>query len=81
MADQTVARDASHDASGADTFPRLLLRHAAARPDAPALREKDLGIWQTVTWSQLRDEVAALSAGLASQGFQRGQNLDRKSGV
>ena len=30
------------------TFPRLLLDHAARRPNAPALREKDLGIWQTL---------------------------------
>ena len=35
------------------TFPRLLLEHAAQRPDAPALREKEYGIWQTTTWSQL----------------------------
>ena len=35
------------------TVPRLLLEHAKARPDAPALREKEYGIWQTLTWSQL----------------------------
>ncbi len=31
------------------TFPRLMLKHAAERPTAPALREKEYGIWQTTT--------------------------------
>jgi hypothetical protein len=44
---------------GNTTFPRLAWRHAAERPQAPALREKDLGIWQTLTWRDLRDEVEA----------------------
>ena len=48
-----------------DTFPRLLLHHAHTRPDAPATREKDLGIWQTWTWRQVADEVRALACGLA----------------
>jgi long-chain acyl-CoA synthetase len=58
-----------------DTFPRLMLHHAQARPHAPAVREKDLGIWQTWSWSQAADEVRALACGLAAQGFQRGANL------
>jgi long-chain acyl-CoA synthetase len=41
----------------ADTFPKLLLDHASARGDSPAVREKDLGIWQAWTWKQVRDEV------------------------
>ena len=41
----------------ADTFPRLLLQHAKTRPDRPAFREKDLGIWQTTSWAQAADEV------------------------
>ena len=60
---------------GNTTFPRLMLKHAAERPGSAALREKDLGIWQTVTWAQLRDDVEALAGGLASLGFQRGRNL------
>ncbi len=59
----------------ADTFPRLLLRHASVRPHRPALREKDLGIWQTWTWGQLLGEVKAIAAGLAALGFERGQPL------
>jgi long-chain acyl-CoA synthetase len=58
-----------------DTFPRLLLHHAAVRPDRPAIREKDLGIWQTWTWKQVADEVRALACGLAAQGFKRGMSL------
>ena len=58
-----------------DTFPRLLLQHAAVRPDHPAVREKDLGIWQTWTWSQVENEVRALACGLAELGFRRGENL------
>ena len=48
-----------------DTFPRLLLHHAAVRPNQPAIREKDLGIWQTWTWGQVANEVRALACGLA----------------
>ena len=58
-----------------DTFPRLMLEHARARPGDPATREKDLGIWQTWSWRQVADEVRALACGLAAQGFQRGMHL------
>ena len=58
-----------------DTFPRLLLRQAETRPDRPAIREKDLGIWQTWTWAQVADEVRLLACGLAAQGFRRGDRL------
>jgi long-chain acyl-CoA synthetase len=57
------------------TFPRLLLEHAAQRPDAPALREKEYGIWQTLTWQQLAYLVRDLSAGLALAGLKRGQHI------
>ena len=58
-----------------DTFPRLMLHHARVRPNDPATREKDLGIWQTWTWSQVAGEVRALACGLAAQGFRRGMHL------
>ena len=57
------------------TFPRLMLVHAQARPDAPALREKNYGIWQTVTWSQLALLVRHLACGLAEAGLRRGEHL------
>ena len=58
-----------------DTFPRLLLHHAAVHGARPAIREKDLGIWQTWTWGQVAGEVRALAAGLALLGFGRGDSL------
>ncbi|TFV87732.1 long-chain fatty acid--CoA ligase [Oxalobacteraceae bacterium OM1] len=61
--------------SGADTFPRLLLQHAAVRPQRPAFREKDLGIWQTWNWAEVAEEIRALACGLAAMGFKRGMNL------
>ncbi len=66
---------ASSDATLLDTFPRLLLHHAQQRGDQPAMREKDLGIWQSWTWSQVAEEVAALASGLAELGFKRGDRL------
>ena len=57
------------------TFPRLLMHHAQARPNHPATREKDMGIWQTWTWSQVAEEVRAMASGLAELGFKRGDNL------
>ncbi len=59
----------------ANTFPRLLLAHAQRQPDAPAVREKDLGIWQTWSWSAVAREVREIACGLASLGFKPGDNL------
>ena len=58
-----------------DTFPKLLRHHALTRGARPAIREKDLGIWQTWTWKQFADEARALACGLAAQGFKRGDHL------
>jgi len=58
-----------------DTFPKLLLKHASLRPDHDAIREKDLGIWQSWTWSETADEIRALTCGLASLGLKRGDKL------
>ena len=57
------------------TFPRLLLKHATERPDAPAMREKEYGIWQTLTWSALADMAQGLAAGLHQAGLKRGEHL------
>ncbi|WP_343626115.1 AMP-dependent synthetase/ligase [Roseateles puraquae] len=58
-----------------DTFPRLLLDHAQRRPDAPALREKAYGVWQTLTWAQLATLVRELALGLAAAGLRRGEHV------
>ena len=58
-----------------DTFPKLLLAHARQRPDRAAMREKDYGIWQSWSWAELAAQVEALAAGLAAQGFRRGDKL------
>ena len=57
------------------TFPRLMLEHAQARPTAPALREKEYGIWQSLSWSALAVLVRELACGLAEAGLQRGQHI------
>ena len=57
------------------TFPRLLLDHAARRPQAPALREKEYGIWQTTSWSQLATLVRELACGLHGAGLRRGEHI------
>ncbi len=57
------------------TFPRLMLDHAAKRPTAPALREKEFGIWQTLSWEQLARLVRDMAGGLAAAGLQRGQHM------
>ncbi len=63
------------DAVATDTFPKLLAKNARERPERPAAREKDLGIWQTWTWSQVAGEVRALACGLAALGLKRGDKI------
>ena len=57
------------------TFPRLMREHAAMRPQAPALREKEYGIWQTWTWSALAKLAQSLACGLHQAGLKRGEHV------
>ncbi len=58
-----------------DTFPALLFAHADVRGSRPAIREKDLGIWQTLTWSDVAEHVRQVAHGLASLGIQPGMHV------
>ena len=40
-----------------------------------AMREKDYGIWQTVSWAEYAGEVRRFALGLATLGFRRGDKL------
>jgi long-chain acyl-CoA synthetase len=62
-------------AAFADTFPKLLLRNAEYLADRPAMREKEFGIWQTWTWSEVLDEVRAFALGLKKMGLKRGDSI------
>ncbi len=57
------------------TFPQLLLHHAARRSGAPAMREKEYGIWQTHSWSDMAQLVEHVACGLREAGLQRGEHL------
>ena len=57
------------------TFPRLLLKHAAERPGAPAMREKEYGIWQAHSWAGMAQLVEHIACGLHLLGLQRGEHM------
>jgi len=59
----------------AATFPALLLEHARVRGARPALREKDLGIWQTYSWSDVAERVRRVAHGLAALGIVPGMHV------
>ncbi len=57
------------------TFPRLLLKHATERPEAPAMREKEYGIWQAHSWAAMARLVEHIACGLHQAGLQRGEHM------
>ncbi len=57
------------------TFPKLLLKHAAERAQASAMREKEFGIWQALSWGALAQQVKQLACGLHQAGLARGEHM------
>src|SRR5262245_369567 len=62
----------SNGGSPLDTFPKLVRDNAERLPRRVAIREKDLGIWQSYTWRDYLDRSRRIALGLASLGFARG---------
>jgi long-chain acyl-CoA synthetase len=69
----TVAAQSVAALSDSFTLPQLLARNVASHPNAPALREKDRGIWITHSWSEYGRNVTEFANGLAALGFKRGE--------
>ena len=68
--DQTTAL------KNARSLPALLIRNAEQFGDGRvALREKEFGIWQSVTWRQYLEHVRDFSLGLISLGLRPGETL------
>jgi len=57
------------------TFPRLLLKHAAERPGAAAMREKEYGIWQAHSWAGMAQLVEDIACGMHLAGLRRGEHM------
>ncbi len=58
-----------------DTIPQLLLRNAGRIGDKPANREKEFGIWQSWTWSQVAAETRELALGLLELGIAEADHV------
>ncbi|GMQ78607.1 MAG: long-chain fatty acid--CoA ligase [Anaerolineae bacterium] len=53
----------------ADTFPQLLLERTKEFGDQAALREKDYGIWRSISWPEYLRHVRLFCQGLVSLGL------------
>ena len=62
-------------AGQADTFAKLLIRNADLYGARPAMRHKDLGIWQSWTWQDTLAIVRAYAVGLHKLGLKRGETI------
>jgi long-chain acyl-CoA synthetase len=59
-----------------ETIPALLRQNALKYGDSKvAIREKEFGIWQSVTWKGYYENVRDFALGLHRLGFKRGDNL------
>ncbi|MEL7258466.1 MAG: AMP-binding protein [Pseudomonadota bacterium] len=62
----------SKAAEGLQSIPALLHRNATQFGTKPAYREKEYGIWQSWTWSEIEKEIEALALGLLNLGVNEG---------
>lgn len=55
-----------------DTLPKILKHRAETIPNTVALRDKDLGIWNEITWKEYNDNVSYLALSLSKRGLKTG---------
>ena len=56
-----------------DTLPRLLRRNARGHGGEVALREKEFGIWRSITWAEYEARTRAFALGLRALGLGAGE--------
>jgi len=67
--------DAPEAATGYPTIAAMVRDRAAETPEAVAMREKDFGIWQEITWGELWETVLDAAHGLMALGVEKGDRV------
>jgi len=65
----------SRDFSSLDTFPKILRNNAVIFKGKPSVREKEFGIWQTLSWDDFYKRAIILASGLRDSGLKRGEKI------
>ncbi|MBJ86371.1 MAG: long-chain fatty acid--CoA ligase [Pelagibacterales bacterium] len=65
----------SRDFNKLDTFPKILRNNALIYKGKPSVREKEYGIWQTLTWDVFYERALILAKGLKDTGLKRGEKI------
>jgi long-chain acyl-CoA synthetase len=65
----------SHDELKRLPLPQQLLYWAQKRPNDVALRQKEFGVWEPVTWAQYAQQSRWFGLGLLKLGLQAGQSV------
>ncbi|MGD2102805.1 MAG: AMP-binding protein [Acidimicrobiia bacterium] len=60
---------------GYRTIAAMVRERANEMPDAVAMREKDFGIWQQITWGELWETVLDAAHGLLALGVEKGDRV------
>ena len=63
------------DFKNLDTFPKILRNNALIYKGKPSVREKEYGIWQTLTWDVFYKRALILAKGLKNTGLKRGEKI------
>ncbi|MGH8959079.1 MAG: AMP-dependent synthetase/ligase, partial [Acidimicrobiia bacterium] len=61
------------------TLPQKVKEWASRTPNGVAMREKDFGIWQEITWSDFWERVTAAAHGLLALGVEPGDRVSIQS--
>ena len=60
---------------GCDTLPKLFRKRYTDDGDSIAMREKDLGIWRSITWRDYGEISRNIGLGLMAMGLERGETV------
>jgi long-chain acyl-CoA synthetase len=62
----------AHEVDGCTTVPALFWKKVGERGEAIAMREKDFGIWRTISWREFGDRARRVGVALLRLGLRRG---------
>ena len=61
-----------YDVDGCTTIPALFWKKSRERGDTTAMREKDFGIWRSISWAEYGERARRVGIALRRLGMQRG---------